>query len=110
MLKPHKKILYTLATGALLSCSTLSYAHFPFVRCAQDKVDIVCEAGFSDGSSAAGVTVDLISYDEEVIASKHFDDDSKAHFKPYDGEFYILLDAGPGHTVEVDWQDVLVSN
>ncbi|MBM6550609.1 hypothetical protein [Marinomonas ostreistagni] len=86
--------------------SSLALAHFPFVECHQGTVDIVCQGGFSDGSSAQGITVDLISYDEEIIASKTFNDASSVEFAPYDGEFYILLDAGPGHTVEVDWNEI----
>lgn len=95
----------TLATVASVWPS-LALAHFPFVECHQGAVDIVCQGGFSDGSGVAGVTIDLISYDEEIIASKEFDEQSSVHFKPYDGEFYILLDAGPGHTVEVDWNEI----
>lgn len=99
---------YRIAAIALLTTgwSTLSLAHFPFVECRKAAVDIVCQGGFSDGSSVAGVTIDLISYDEDILASKTFDDQSTVHFTPHEGEFYILLDAGPGHTVEVDYQDV----
>ncbi|SBS31032.1 hypothetical protein MAQ5080_01834 [Marinomonas aquimarina] len=86
--------------------SQVALAHFPFVECTKETPDIVCLGGFSDGSSAQGVTIDLISYDEEIIASKTFDDHSRVQFEPYDGEFYILLDAGPGHTVEVDWNEI----
>jgi hypothetical protein len=97
----------SLAAGAaLLTVSPLSFAHYPFCNCALKGEEIICEAGFSDGSSASGVSVDLISYDEEIITAQAFNEQSTARFTPFDGEFYILLDAGPGHTVEVDWHDI----
>lgn len=90
----------------LLTFSLPSFAHFPFCECVMKADEIHCSAGFSDGSGASGVTVDLISYDEEIIQQNNFSETSTAQFTPYDGEFYILLDAGPGHTVEVDWHDI----
>ena len=95
------------ASGFLmLLVSPFSFAHYPFCNCALQGEEIVCEAGFSDGSGASGVSVDLISYDEEVISAQAFSEQSTARFTPFEGEFYILLDAGPGHTVEVDWHDI----
>ncbi|SEG84843.1 MULTISPECIES: hypothetical protein [Marinobacterium] len=99
--------LLKLAVGsiALLAASQAS-AHYPFCSCELNEGEIHCTGGFSDGSSASGVTVDMISYDEEILANAEFDGDSRIRFERPDGEFYILLDAGPGHVVEVDWHDV----
>lgn len=93
--------------AALLALSALpAAAHYPFCTCAAQAGEITCEGGFSDGTSAEGVTLDVISYDENVLVPAKFDASSKVQFPRPEGEFYILFDAGPGHVVEVDWQDV----
>ncbi|MBJ7551217.1 hypothetical protein [Marinomonas ostreistagni] len=96
----------TLLAVLMAVFSQTSFAHFPFLECTNEASNIVCIGGFSDGSSAQGITVDLISYDEEIIASKTFNDRSSVEFQQLGREFYILLDAGPGHTVEVDWDQI----
>ena len=77
--------------GFLVGLNGTALAHSPF-----------CEGGFSDGSSAAGVRVDLINGEEKVLKSQRFDELSSASFTIPKGDFYILMDAGPGHTVEVE--------
>lgn len=94
------------AIAALLLSALPAAAHYPFCNCAAEGGNIVCEGGFSDGTSAEGVKLDVISYDEDVLVPTRFDASSKVNFTKPEGEFYILFDAGPGHVVEVDWQDV----
>jgi len=94
-------------SAALLALSApMALAHYPFCNCALQGGQITCNGGFSDGTSAEGVKLDVISYDEDVLVPASFDASSKVSFPKPDGEFYILFDAGPGHIVEVDWQDV----
>ncbi len=94
--------------GALLTASAGVLAHNPMAECkpAADKEQIQCTGGFSDGSGAAGVTMDVISYDEQILVPGKLDKDSKLTFKRPDGEFYVLFDAGPGHVVEIDHVDI----
>ena len=93
--------------AALLALSALpAAAHYPFCTCAAKDGEITCQGGFSDGTSAEGVKLDVISYDESVLVPAKFDASSTVQFPKPDGEFYILFDAGPGHVVEVDGQDV----
>jgi hypothetical protein len=67
---------------------------------------IVCKGGFSDGTGAEGVTLDVIAYDENILVPGKFGSDSVVRFEKPPGEFYVLFDAGPGHVVEVDWRDI----
>ncbi|MFJ3460196.1 hypothetical protein [Achromobacter spanius] len=93
--------------GALLTASATALAHNPMAECKADgKEQIKCTGGFSDGSGAAGVTMDVISYDEQIIVPGKLDADSKMSFKRPNGEFYVLFDAGPGHVVEIDHVDI----
>ncbi|MFT4013716.1 MAG: hypothetical protein QM682_09985 [Paracoccus sp. (in: a-proteobacteria)] len=96
----------TLACVLLALSAPPAAAHYPFCNCAALGETITCNGGFSDGTSAEGVRLDVISYDEDVLVPAKFDAASKVQFPKPEGEFYILFDAGPGHVVEVDWQDV----
>ncbi|QLF94525.1 hypothetical protein HW090_15500 [Pseudomonas sp. ABC1] len=101
-----------LAAGALalLLCATAgsAFAHNPVCQCSEEGDDIVCTGGFSDGSGAPGVTMDVIDYDENILVPGKLSDDSTLRFKRPDGEFYVLFDAGPGHVVEIDHTDISV--
>ncbi|MCG6575421.1 hypothetical protein EGM97_11975 [Pseudomonas sp. AF32] len=95
---------------ALLLCvgfSTGALAHNPMCECkAIDAEQIQCTGGFSDGSGAPGVTLDVIGYDETILVPGKLGADSKLTFKRPDAEFYVLFDAGPGHVVEIDQADI----
>jgi hypothetical protein len=97
--------LSLLLAGSALSC--LAQAHNPVCECEpQGQEEIICVGGFSDGSGAPGVTLDVIGYDEQILVAGKLDSDSRLSFKRPDGEFYVLFDAGPGHVVEIDHTDI----
>ncbi|MGE8145038.1 hypothetical protein ACQKP7_07485 [Pseudomonas frederiksbergensis] len=94
-----------LVLGAGFSASAL--AHNPMCECkAIDAEQIKCTGGFSDGSSAPGVTLDVIGYDETILLPGKLGADSTLVFKKPAAEFYVLFDAGPGHVVEIDQADI----
>lgn len=100
-----------LRRGALLLLALASapaFAHNPVVECRQVSADtIVCRGGFSDGSLAPGVRLDVMSYDDKVLISGKLGKDSTLSFKKPKGEFFVLFDAGPGHVVEVDHAEIV---
>jgi hypothetical protein len=91
--------LRPLHTALLVLCAGFSasaLAHNPMCECkAIDAEQIECTGGFSDGSGAPGVTLDVIGYDETVLVPGKLG-----------AEFYVLFDAGPGHVVEIDQADI----
>lgn len=90
-----------------LSCGPTAWAHNPIAECkAVDEQTIECVGGFSDGSGAPGVTLDVVSYDEKVLLPGKLDNDSKLRFQRPKDDFYILFDAGPGHVVEIDQTEI----
>lgn len=96
-------LLLVLSVG--FSASAL--AHNPMCECkAIDAEQIECTGGFSDGSGAPGVTLDVIGYDESILVPGKLGADSKMTFKKPGAEFYVLFDAGPGHVVEIDQADI----
>lgn len=92
---------------ALLGLSGQALAHNPMCECksVEDR-QIRCTGGFSDGSGAPGVTLDVIGYDETILVPGKLGADSSMTFKRPDAEFYVLFDAGPGHIVEIDQADI----
>jgi hypothetical protein len=104
-MKTKLKAAFT-ALLALFLMTKPAMAHYPFCTCALQDDSITCTGGFSDGTGAEGVKLDVISYDEQVLIPGRFGTDSKASFKQPAGEFYVLFDAGPGHVVEIDWHDI----
>ncbi|UVM52323.1 hypothetical protein LOY38_09890 [Pseudomonas sp. B21-015] len=97
--------LVLLVLGAAFSTSVL--AHNPMCECkAIDAEQIRCTGGFSDGSGAPGVTLDVIGYDETILVPGKLGADSTLTFKKPGTEFYVLFDAGPGHVVEIDQADI----
>ena len=94
-----------LVLSAGFSASAL--AHNPMCECkAVDAEQIECTGGFSDGSGAPGVTLDVIGYDETILVPGKLGEDSTLTFKKPAAEFYVLFDAGPGHVVEIDQADI----
>ncbi|AMB79118.1 MAG: hypothetical protein KDI41_05940 [Pseudomonadales bacterium] len=92
---------------ALLGLSGQALAHNPMCECKSvEDGQIRCTGGFSDGSGAPGVTLDVIGYDETILVPGKLGPDSSMTFKRPDAEFYVLFDAGPGHIVEIDQADI----
>ena len=96
--------------GALLLASAAlpALAHqAPFCQCAPlDARTIRCTAGFSGDAPATGVPLEVIAYDQRVLVAGRLDEQSSFTFRRPDEPFYILFDAGPGYTVEIDHQDL----
>lgn len=80
--------------------------HIPVGKCWTESKDIVCEGGESDGHPLDDALVEAISYDEKTLFSGKLDDQSRIRFQRPTGPFYILIDAGPGQVIELDWKDI----
>ncbi|WP_027390304.1 hypothetical protein [Chrysiogenes arsenatis] len=94
-----------LAIIALASSS--AFGHTAIMSCF-DNGDgtITCEGGFSDGSSASGITFRIAQNGKSVMESK-FDEHSEVTFpKPY-GRFSAILDGGSGHLIEVRGENIV---
>lgn len=95
----------------LLAMTTMASAHSPSMQCSytSDKKDeITCKGGFSDGSSAFGVDVSVMDFDDEVIVKGKFDKESNFTFKTPKEDFYVKFDGGPGHELELNSSDIEV--
>jgi len=103
-----KKIYFSflIATGLFLAGQ--AFAHTPLCSC-YDNGDgtIICEGGFSDGSSAAGVEMRVVDKAGKVLIKGKMNEDSEFTVDKPAGPYKVLFDAGPGHLVEVDGRDIV---
>ena len=80
----------------------LAFAHTPLCSCS-DEGDgtILCEGGFSDGTSAAGVDMSVLDSSGKVLIKGKMNQDNELTFTKPQGDYTVIFDAGPGHKVEV---------
>ncbi|RLB83517.1 MAG: hypothetical protein DRH17_02300 [Deltaproteobacteria bacterium] len=100
--------------AVLLTCLLLAVlfipqalAHTPLCSCS-DEGDgtILCEGGFSDGASGEGVKMQVVDANGKVIIEGKMNEDSEFQFKKPEGEYTVIFDAGPGHTVKVPSSEI----
>ncbi|WP_045466913.1 hypothetical protein [Vibrio hyugaensis] len=77
-------------------------AHFPLMSCHLEQEKVICEAGYSDGSTAVDYDVEMYDYDDNLIAKVATDKRSIAEFSHPQTDFYLVFDAGHENPVEVD--------
>jgi len=94
--------LLTLTILLSLSIATSALGHTALCACF-DNGDgtITCEGAFSDGSSAAGVTMRLLDKNNKLILESRLNADSEFTFDKPETSFKVQFDAGPGHEVEI---------
>lgn len=82
-------------------------AHTPLCSCYEGgDGTVICEGGFSDGSSAAGVEVRVVDEDGDVLTRGKMDEFSEFVFDKPEGPYKVILDAGPGHEVEIKGEKI----
>jgi len=104
-----KRAFLSLAVVLILGLflTSLSYAHTPLCSCS-DEGDgtILCEGGFSDGSSAAGVKMKVVDASGKTLVKGKMNEDSEFTFKKPAGEYTVIFDAGPGHVVKIPGTEI----
>ncbi|PSW03999.1 hypothetical protein [Photobacterium lipolyticum] len=82
-------------------------AHTPLCSC-YDNGDgtVLCEGGFSDGSSAAGVEVIVADAEGHQLLAGKMSEDSEFEFNKPQGDYKVQFNAGPGHLVEIGSEDI----
>ncbi|MGM0681916.1 MAG: hypothetical protein ACQES8_06795 [Thermodesulfobacteriota bacterium] len=103
-----KKILITgMFFVLVLGAGGLALAHTPLCSCYEVGDDtVICEGGFSDGSSAAGVSMRVVDEDGNVLEKGKMDDFSEFTFEKPDRLYKVIFDAGPGHEIEISGKDI----
>lgn len=103
-----RQTLQAILGGAALVAASGAMAHTPLLSC-YDMGDgtVLCEGGFSDGSSAAGVAVKVVDASGNPVLEGELSEYSEIEFEKPDGDYAVIFDAGPGHDIEIDGSDIV---
>jgi hypothetical protein len=105
-------LLKSTVTAAALATVVFSagqaYAHSPLFDCF-DNGDgtILCEGGFSDGSSASGVSIHIKDKQGNTLEELKMNADSEVTFNKPSVPYSATFDAGEGHRVTVDGENIV---
>lgn len=92
----------------VLTVPTLSFAHTPLFSC-YDSGDgtVLCEGGFSDGSSASGVEINLFDATNKLVKQTAINEDGEVEFTKPAGEYSVQFNGGPGHAITINGKDIV---
>lgn len=92
---------------AVLYCGSNAYAHSPLCDCFLNGDDtITCEGGFSDGSSAEGIAIRIVSEEGRVLLAGKMNGESQYAFDVPEEDFHVVFDAGENHAVTIYGGDI----
>ncbi|MDY0132491.1 MAG: hypothetical protein RBR53_07470 [Desulforegulaceae bacterium] len=98
-----KKLSALFVFCALLFFTGQSFAHTPLCSCYDEgEGSIVCEGGFSDGSSASGVEMRVEDKNGKIVLKGKMDDFSEFLFQKPEHDYVVIFNAGPGHEIKID--------
>ena len=84
-----------------------AFAHSPICNCYDNGDEtVICEGGFSDGTSAEGVSIRILDLRDRVLIDGKMDKDSTFSFTKPDQEFHVVFDAGQSHIVTIYAEDI----
>jgi len=108
MMKPKSSLRAAVLGAFLVGLPAGALAHTPLFSC-YDNGDgtVLCEGGFSDGSSAANVPILIKDAAGAVVGEGKMDENSEFEFDKPDGDYSVLFDGGEGHQIEVSGEDIV---
>lgn len=103
-----KAQLTALALAATLIVPAVAQAHSPLFDCF-DNGDgtVMCQGGFSDGSSASGVKITITDGAGAVLKTLVLDANSECTFDKPEGKYTVGFFAGEGHAIDIDGEDIV---
>ena len=102
------KMFAPLALLGVLALPGLANAHSAVFDCFDNGDGTVsCQGGYSDGSSAAGVSIKVLDGKGAAIESLKLDKNSEISFKKPAGEYKVVFEGGEGHSIAVDSKNIV---
>ncbi|WP_087026300.1 hypothetical protein [Thaumasiovibrio subtropicus] len=85
-----------------------AFAHTPLCSCYDlGDGEVLCEGGFSDGSSAAGVEMSVVDGAGNTVLTGKMDEAGEYTFQKPEGDYKVQFNAGPGHLIEIPGSDIV---
>ncbi|WGK87813.1 hypothetical protein [Pseudomonas migulae] len=95
-----------LIVGALVFCQA-AFAHGPVFDCYIESDDLVkCEAGYTDGSSAAGRKIHVQDASNKVLLDGIVGQDNTCTFQPPAGQYSVVFMGGDNHQATIQSSDI----
>ncbi len=103
-----KKLALGMVLAMSFGASQTAFAHTPLCSC-YDFGDntILCEGGFSDGSSASGVDMYVMDMSGKELLAGKINDNGEFEFKKPSVDYKVQFNAGPGHIIEIDGKNIV---
>jgi hypothetical protein len=105
--KMMRNLFALMSFCAVVFFAAQSFAHTPLCSC-YDAGDgqIICEGGFSDGSSASGVEMRVEDKNGKVIVKGKMDEFSEFLFTRPMKDYVVIFNAGPGHDIKIEGKKI----
>jgi len=81
-------------------------AHAPIFACSREAREIQCEAGYTDGSSAAGRTITVLDANHKVLFEGSVSANGTYNFQAPEGIFHVFFDGGQYHEITLYSLDI----
>jgi hypothetical protein len=105
-MKPLGSAHRILIAGALLFCQG-AFAHGPVFDCYIESDDRVkCEAGYTDGSSAAGRKIHVQDTSNKVLLEGIVGTDNTYAFQPPAEKYSVVFMGGDNHEATIQSSDI----
>ena len=102
-----QRVTLVLASLAGVLLASFAMAHSAVCTCFDNgDQTVTCEGGFSDGSSATGVSIRVFDGHDKVLNEGKMDGKGTFTFKKPAVEYHVIFDAGQGHVVTIDGGDI----
>lgn len=98
--------LRSTAIAVLLAMCQTAFAHAPVLDCFFEQETVKCEAGFSDGSAAAGRKIQVRDPSGRVLFEGVLDKTHTYAFAPPAGTYSVVFLGGDGHDVTFHSSDI----
>ncbi len=103
-----KGLFLFLVAGMMLSFTSHAMAHSALLNCF-DNADgtFTCQGGFSDGSSATGITIEVKDSSGNILQQAQLNADSEVVLPRPQQDFTVLFNGGSGHSVEIPGESIV---
>lgn len=100
------RLLIAAGTATALSAAA-AQAHTPICACYDNgNGTVLCEGGFSDGSSAENVPMLVRNAAGEVLIEGAIDANGEYEFEKPEGFVDVMFDGGEGHQIVIPAEDI----